>query len=336
MKNDLGRGSVANRPLLSIVVTSYTTERLKDIFELLDSIKSQTYKNIEVIFVAEHIKELYEKVREYGEKIGLTNFKVIYNEGELGASGARNLGIKNAKGDIIAFVDDDVVLFPDWAEKMVETYKDHMIIGVTGSALPLWKDASLCWLPEEFHWIISCTTWLKAEKVVEIRNVWTENCSFRKEAFQISGLFSTHIGPKKGSMTGRRTDLSEDVEISLRIRKKTAKRIVYNPEVKVWHKVYRERLRWRNIIQWSYWIGSSKRKLKKLYDKTDIGIEPMEQEKRLLNRILFKLFPKTAKDFFKKPIPALRIILLGAVILFFVGLGYFSIPAFPRVVMKRS
>ena len=38
--------------LLSIVITSYTTERFKDIYELLDSIKVRTYPNIEVIFVA--------------------------------------------------------------------------------------------------------------------------------------------------------------------------------------------------------------------------------------------------------------------------------------------
>ena len=63
-------------PLLSIVITSYTTERLKDIFELLDSIKSQTLltqqtqrtqSTIEVIFVAERSRELYERVKAYAE-----------------------------------------------------------------------------------------------------------------------------------------------------------------------------------------------------------------------------------------------------------------------------
>ena len=58
------------------IITSYTTERLKDIFELLDSIKSQTLltqqtqrtqSTIEVIFVAERSRELYERVKAYAE-----------------------------------------------------------------------------------------------------------------------------------------------------------------------------------------------------------------------------------------------------------------------------
>ena len=50
-------------PLLSIVITSYTMERFKDICDLFDSIKLQTYQNLEVIFVAERSRELYEKVK---------------------------------------------------------------------------------------------------------------------------------------------------------------------------------------------------------------------------------------------------------------------------------
>ncbi|MCL0036315.1 glycosyltransferase family 2 protein [Dehalococcoidia bacterium] len=54
---------------MSIIITSYTTERLGDIYELLNSIKAQSYPDIETIFIAEHSKELYERVKEYGEEI---------------------------------------------------------------------------------------------------------------------------------------------------------------------------------------------------------------------------------------------------------------------------
>jgi len=77
--------------------------------------------------------------------------KVILNDGKYGLSTARNVGIKHANGDIIVFVDDDVLLCPDWAEKMVEAYKDNAIIGVTGPAFPLWEDASMAWFPKEFY-----------------------------------------------------------------------------------------------------------------------------------------------------------------------------------------
>jgi len=66
-----------NNPLLSIIITSYTMERFKDICDLFDSIKSQTILNptqqtqgtqqtIDVIFVAERSRELYDKAKKYG------------------------------------------------------------------------------------------------------------------------------------------------------------------------------------------------------------------------------------------------------------------------------
>ena len=124
-------------PLLSVIITACTMDRFADICSLLYSIKSQTYHDIEVMFIAEGSQELYQKVKEYGEKLTFNEFKAVYREEKLGLGGARNLGSKMVEGEIIAFVDDDVVLFPDWAEEMVKSYQDEMVIGVTGAALTL-------------------------------------------------------------------------------------------------------------------------------------------------------------------------------------------------------
>jgi len=306
---------LANKPLLSIVVTSYTTERLKDIFELLDSIKSQTYKNIEVIFVAERSKELYEKVKEYGEKIGLGMFKALFNYGEPGLSQARNLGIKHANGHIIAFVDDDVVLSSCWAEELVRTFMlDDDIIGVTGPALPLWVDKSLSWLPEELHWLVSCTTWFNCKKISDVRNVWGHNMAFKSEVFKRIGYFQTWTGfsyrvPLFASSLG------EDVDFSLRA-KKIGKRLVYNPKVKVWHKVYSYRLSLKFIGERSFWIGRSRRMLKKYYGKKGLSENMLSTESLLLKRIFSKLF---ARSVLYSDVRRFLIVLL---ILLLVMLGY--------------
>ena len=81
-------------------------DRLEDILELLDSVKAQAYPNLETIFVAECSKELFDRVKVYGEKQDIPNLKVVFNDGEQGASAARNLGIKHARGNIVAFIDD--------------------------------------------------------------------------------------------------------------------------------------------------------------------------------------------------------------------------------------
>jgi glucosyl-dolichyl phosphate glucuronosyltransferase len=98
---------VTNSPLLSIVITTYTAERLNDIYKLLESIKNQTYIHIETLLIVEMSKELMEKINSYVVENNIPNFKMLFNEGECGLSAARNIGIKHTNGDIIALVDDD-------------------------------------------------------------------------------------------------------------------------------------------------------------------------------------------------------------------------------------
>jgi glycosyltransferase involved in cell wall biosynthesis len=314
MKNDLGRSSLANRPLLSIIITSYTTERLKDIFDLLKSIQSQTYENIEVVFVAERSRELMEKVKEHADKIGLANIRVVFNDGKQGLSAARNLGIKMAVGEIIAFVDDDAVLCPQWAEEIVKTYlKDTSVIGVTGSIYPLWVNGSVKWFPEEFDWILSCTRWFPYEKLTEVRNVWGGNFSFRKEAFELCGYFNTNFGFPKGTYEG---SLGEDNEFSMRVRSITKKRIVYNPSIKVYHKVHSYRLRWSFIARRAFNMGRSRRMLKMYYSGKGSGENVLSTEFLLLRRIFSKLF--TSSDFYLGAGKFLTVLL----ILSFVMFGY--------------
>lgn len=308
---------MTKQPLLSIIITSYTLERLRDICDLLDSITTQTYSDIETIFVAERSMELYQKVKIYSQEKAIPNVKVLFNEGEPGLSTARNLGIKEAKGEIVAFVDDDVVLFPDWAEEMVKTYGDDSIIGVTGPAFPLWEEKSMSWFPEELYWIISCTAWSDWKEIKEVRNAWGMNMSFRTEVFPKCGAFLNEFGYHKGPM-------AEDNEFSLRVKAKTGKSIVYCPNVRLWHKVHRYRLSQRFIRDRAYWIGRSRRMLKRFYPKADKGEDLLSQEHDLLKRILTRLLPNIAKGFLRNPAIAWRKLSVTITALFFVALGYYS------------
>ncbi len=314
------------QPLLSVIVTSYTDERLKDTFELLDSMKMQTYPQIEFIFVIERSKDLLNQIKSYIQQKTIPNTRVLFNDGEPGLSAARNVGIKEANGDIIAFVDDDVVLYQNWAEEMVDAYRDDSIIGATGSAFPLWEDESMAWFPEEFYWIISCTAWDTENRVKEVRNAWGMNMSFRREAFEKAGLFSNEFGFHKGPM-------AEDNEFSLRIKEKTGKKIFYFPDVKLWHRVHKYRLSQKFIKERAYWIGYSRRMMKqaKPINKNN-SANLLSQEYQLLKRIFTRLFPDIIKKLFTKPVIAWRITRVSVTALTFVALGYYShlIPKFLR------
>jgi GT2 family glycosyltransferase len=305
---------VVNSALLSIIVTGYTVERLVDIYALFDSIQAQTYPNFEVIFVAERSQELMQKVQHYVSSSGMSRARILFNDGESGLSAARNIGIKEAAGEIIGFVDDDTVLFPDWAAETVRTFADETVIGITGPAIPLWEDESMAWFPAEFYWIISCTAWDREDTIKEVRNAWGMNMAFRREAFEKAGLFSNQHGFHKGIM-------AEDNEFSLRVREKTSKRLMYIPAVKVKHRVHGYRLSTRFIKARSYWIGYSRRMMKKTV-KTNSGNRLLSQEQRLLRRILFHLVPCIAAEIFFRPHVAWKLMRLCFVSLSSVARGY--------------
>ena len=109
----------SKQPLLSVIITTYSMDRLAGVFDLLSSLKGQTYPHLEVLFVGERTPELCERVRESAEQQGMANVITLFNDGEPGLSAGRNAAIPRAKGEIIAFLDDDVVAFPEWAEAVV-------------------------------------------------------------------------------------------------------------------------------------------------------------------------------------------------------------------------
>ena len=90
-------------PLVSVVVPIYNVELY--LKECVDSILSQTYKNIEVILVDDESPDLCGKIcDDYAAMDG--RIKVVHKKNG-GLSDARNAGIPYAKGEYIIFLDSD-------------------------------------------------------------------------------------------------------------------------------------------------------------------------------------------------------------------------------------
>ena len=300
---------------LSLVITSYTTERLNDIYELLDSIKQQTYRNMETIFVVERSQELRDKLNDFIKEKQIEKIRVVFSTEKLGLSMSRNLGIENAKGDIIAFVDDDVVLFPDWAEEMVKAFDSDSIIGVTGAAFPLWENDSLKWLPEEFYWLVSCTAWTKWTNAQKVRGAFGANMAFRREAFNDGCQFSANAG-----FADEHCDkpISEDIEFSLRIRKITGKSIVFNPMPRVWHRVVARRVSHSFVIQRAHHVGCTRRIIRKYYSD-EFG--SFNQENQVLRGVI-RILGGFPKELIFKPAFAVKKIILTIEILLAAAVGF--------------
>ena len=295
--------------LISIVVTSYSSGRLDDIRDLLRSIKIQKEENYELVYVTERDINLRRMVAREAQDIGL-RVRVFHNDGRPGLAEARNLGAKAATGEILGFVDDDVVLDSGWTKAVEETFQANpKLTGITGPAYPLWVGESAKWLPAEFDWLIGCTRWFNSPRLVEVRNCWGMNMAFRKSTFNLSGGFSEDTGYHRGWV-------AEDVELSLRIQDLIPHTLAYVPTMVVKSKIHPYRLENRFVIERSRWIGHSRRRMKMLTRKQPFAAE---FEGRLLVKLVRSLLiPRTDQRFpfedFRKRY-SLAILSLSSVIL---------------------
>ena len=101
---------------ISVIIPVYNVEQYLE--KCLDSILNQTYKNIEIILVNDgSIDKSGLICDEYSRKYN--NIKVFHKENG-GVSSARNLGIDNATGQYLAFIDPDDYIDVNMYEILVE------------------------------------------------------------------------------------------------------------------------------------------------------------------------------------------------------------------------
>lgn len=102
-----------SNPLVSVIITTYN--RSKFLEQAIVSVANQTYKNIEIVVIDDGSKE------NYAEEICVKfqNCTYYYKENG-GISSARNYGVKQSKGEFIAFLDDDDLFMPHKIQKQLE------------------------------------------------------------------------------------------------------------------------------------------------------------------------------------------------------------------------
>ncbi len=180
----------------------------------------------------------------------------------------------------------------------------------------------MTWLPEEFYWLISCTGWFEGGRGSPMRNAWGMNMAFRREVFA-HAMFDERLGGNKGSHDGSKLGLlGEDAAFSFRVRGATKGRIVYDPDVKVYHRVSRYRLTPRYVTRRAFWEGYTKATLHR--ESAFEGGGQGGPEQRLLRRILLKFLPQTLGRLFLSPRGSARRLAFAVETLFYVALGYIS------------
>ncbi len=172
------------------------------------------------------------------------NIHYLY-EPEPGLLSGRHRGAKEANGDILTFVDDDIKTDSGWLAAIVEAFQDPSVHLVGGPCLPDYESNPPPWL--ESYWEqneygrlcgwLSLLDFGEELKKVDPIYIWGLNYSIRRKTLFEAGGFHPDTMPKH--LQRFQGDGETGLSIKIKERGLTA---VYHPKALVWHKVTAERM----------------------------------------------------------------------------------------------
>jgi len=238
---------------LSVVVCTW--KRQRRLPGLLAALASQTRAPLEVLLVD---NEGSAETEALARAAGLPGLRCLA-EPSLGVSAARNRGLAEAKGGLVAFLDDDTIPVAGWAAALLDGAAAHPAAGALGGPVELRLEAPapdfLASLGAPASWLPSLDGGpadLRLEAERRYRGPLGCNMAFRRAAFQAAGRFHPRLG-RAGEALGA---LSESTYVD-RVRE-AGFEVWYLAAARVEHLMPPERLTAHWFLQRAYWEGVSR------------------------------------------------------------------------------
>jgi O-antigen biosynthesis protein len=230
----------AEWPMVSIIIPTH--DRAATLERMLKSLQKLYYPGPKEIIIVDNRPSDDQTERLVAAFEGV---RYLREDRSLGSWGARNSGIRQVKGDIIAFTDDDTKIEPQWLTALVETFlANPEIKAVTGPAYPgeLETEAQLIF---ESHATFSRGEWQRIFTLTEPEKgsylpggvSWAGqgcNMAFRREVFEEIGPFDPILDRHTPARTGG------DIEMFYRVLRAGYK-LVYEPKAMMYHYHRRDR-----------------------------------------------------------------------------------------------
>ena len=240
-------------PSLSVVICTHN--RARDLETALESLAAQegTRARWEVLVVDNaSTDETRAVASHWSHSLPLR----VVREQKLGLSRARNTGWQQARGDIIAYLDDDAMAAPDWLDVVVRRFTTtETQLGVVGGRVdPVWEAPRPPWLSNGLSLGLTILDWSdRPMPIVDVRREWLvgANIAFRRAALVAAGGFHPALDRAGSSLLS-----SGDTYLTRRLLE-LGFTCEYLPDMRVRHRVPANRLTQDWFRSRYFWQGVS-------------------------------------------------------------------------------
>lgn len=220
---------------LSISVCTYN--RSKNYERVVASLKSQLRNNVELVSV----------------------------EGVVGLAKARNIGWRKAKGEYVAYIDDDAIATSDWVKNILNFIKLHPDVKAFGGPYISSNQSELpAWIPKE---LTTMEVAAKKPRPIRIPHEWLTgtNMIFRRDALKSIGGFGESLG-----VTPTRRAYGEETDLLIRLHN-AGHEIWYDPKIKVVHEFSKQKQSFFFLVKDQFTHGLNSQHTFKNLQRSDPG-----------------------------------------------------------------
>ena len=224
--------------MISVVICTYNRE--KYIYNALKSIAEQDYpvELYEIVLINNNSTDNTEALcLKFRNDYPRVNFQ-YHIETQQGLSFARNRGISESKGEIIIYIDDDAEALAGFLNEYERVFEEHPdAIAAGGKIIPVFEGKEPKWMSKIMRALLGGALDLgnKIKPFGKGAYPGGGNAAYKKEAFEIFGLFNTDLGRKGSGLMG-----SEEKDMFDRFRKKELP-FYYVPKAVIYHHIPKSR-----------------------------------------------------------------------------------------------
>jgi glycosyltransferase involved in cell wall biosynthesis len=130
---------------LSVIICTWNrAELLRQTLDSLEKLELPPDTESEVIIVDNNSSDETNAVCQQFLRQNPQRYRYIVEKRQ-GKSFALNTGIENARGRILSFTDDDVIVDPAWLAETIRMFESSPCVGVSGKIAPLWNFKKPAW-----------------------------------------------------------------------------------------------------------------------------------------------------------------------------------------------